>query len=100
MPNKGLLKVKITSSPTSGIKISFTDNGTGISKENLNKIFNPFFSHGNQSKNSNGTGLGLSIAKSIIEKQGGTIEVTSHIGKGSCFSFIFPLQKDLPIAKQ
>ncbi len=100
MPNKGLLKVKITSSPTSGIKISFTDNGTGISKENLNKIFNPFFSHGNQSKNSNGTGLGLSIAKSIIEKQGGLIEVTSHVGKGSCFSFVFPPQKDLPKAKQ
>lgn len=100
MPNKGLLNIKITSSPTSGIKISFTDSGTGISPENLNKIFNPFFSHGNQSKASNGTGLGLSIAKSIIEKQGGTIEVTSKIGKGSCFTFAFPPQKDLPNAKQ
>ena len=100
MPHQGLLKIKISSSAKSGIKISFTDTGCGISKENLNKIFTPFFSHGNQSKIANGTGLGLSIAKSIIEKQGGTISVTSTVGKGSCFTFNFPPQKDLPKTKQ
>lgn len=100
MPHQGLLKIKISSSAKSGIKISFTDTGCGISKENLNKIFTPFFSHGNQSKIANGTGLGLSIAKSIIEKQGGTISVTSTVGKGSCFTFNFPPQKDLPKPKQ
>lgn len=100
MPDKGVLKIKISSSPKSGVKISFTDNGIGISKENLDKIFNPFFSHGNQAKNNKGTGLGLSIAKSIVEKQGGNIEVSSKIGKGSCFTFVFPAQKDLPNKKQ
>ncbi|MBQ8677990.1 MAG: HAMP domain-containing protein [Alphaproteobacteria bacterium] len=100
MPHKGLLKIKITSSPKSGIKISFTDNGSGIAKENLSRIFNPFFSHGNQNVSSQGTGLGLSITKSIIEKQGGTIDVKSTLGKGSCFTFIFPVQKHLQNPKQ
>lgn len=100
MPNKGVLKIKITSSPKNGIRISFADNGTGISKENLRKIFNPFFSQGNQNKISKGTGLGLSIAKSIIEKQGGSIEVESTVGKGSVFTFAFPSQKSLQNKKQ
>ena len=102
MPQKGTLKIKISSSPRTGVQISFTDNGTGISKENLHKIFTPFFSNGNQTQNSKGTGLGLSIAKSIIEKQGGSINVSSTLGKGSCFTFTFPptQQKDLPKAKQ
>ena len=100
MPNKGILKIKVSSSPKSGIKISFVDNGIGISKENLRKIFNPFFSQGSQNKVSKGTGLGLSIAKSIIEKQGGSIEVESTQGKGSVFTFVFPVQKSLQKTKQ
>ena len=95
MPDKGILKIKISSSRDEGVLISFKDNGIGISKDNLNKIFNPFFSQGSQSRMSKGTGLGLSIAKSIIEKHGGKIEVTSALGKGSCFTFVFPPQKNL-----
>lgn len=100
MSSKGILNIKIASSAKSGIKISFADNGSGISKENLSRIFNPFFSHGNQTSNSQNSGLGLSITKSIIEKQGGSIEVESTIGKGSCFTFVFPIQKDLQNTKQ
>ena len=99
MSSKGILDIKVTNTKN-GIKISFTDNGTGIAKENLSRIFNPFFSHGNQASNSQGSGLGLSITKSIIEKQGGTIDVTSTLGKGSCFTFTFPTQKDLQNQKQ
>ncbi len=99
MNNNGILEIKI-SSGKNGIKIAFTDNGGGIAAENLSRIFNPFFSHGNQTNGSQGNGLGLSITKSIIEKQGGTIEVKSALGKGSCFTFNFPPQKSLQKTKQ
>ncbi len=91
MPNKGTLTIKILNSIKNGLKISFTDTGTGITKENISNIFTPFFSDGQQ--NNKGSGLGLAITKSIIEKQGGKIEVNSTIGKGSTFTFIFPNKK-------
>lgn len=94
MPNKGTLTIT-AEKKTSGIQISFTDTGVGISKANLQNIFNPFFSEGHQNKNNKGTGLGLAITKSIIEKFGGSINVTSDLGKGSCFTFCFPENKKL-----
>ena len=87
MSSNGTLKIKISvSKQQKETKISFTDNGTGISKENLQQIFNPFFSSGHQKQTNTGTGLGLSITKSLIEKQGGSIDVKSQEGKGSCFT--------------
>jgi signal transduction histidine kinase len=68
------------------IIISIIDNGSGIEKANLNKIFDPFYS----TKEKNGTGLGLSIAKSIIQRHKGKIEVKSEIGKGTTFNLIIP----------
>lgn len=55
--------------------IKIKDNGPGISKENMMKIFTRFYS-----KSKTGTGIGLSISKDIIEKQGGTIEVKNNNG--------------------
>ncbi|MBE6444078.1 MAG: HAMP domain-containing protein [Alphaproteobacteria bacterium] len=95
MPNKGNLKIKLSNSSQSGIKISFTDTGIGISKTVLPNIFNPFFSDGRQGKSGASTGLGLAITKSIIEKFGGSINVTSTIGKGTCFTLCFPTNKKL-----
>ncbi len=92
MPDKGTLTIKI-SSTKNGLHISFTDTGIGISKENISHIFTPFFSDGHQTKNTKGSGLGLAITKSIIEKLGGTIEVSSTLGKGSSFTFVFPPSK-------
>jgi len=66
--------------------ISITDNGSGISEEDINNIFDPFYS----TKEKNGTGLGLSIAKSIMQRHKGKIEVTSKIGKGTTFTLIIP----------
>ncbi|RLD52141.1 MAG: hypothetical protein DRI94_04040 [Bacteroidetes bacterium] len=60
--------------------ISIEDNGEGISKENLSKITDPFFTTKEPGK---GTGLGLSIVHQIIEEQKGTIEFKSKIGKGT-----------------
>jgi signal transduction histidine kinase len=71
---------------TESVIISIADNGTGISKENIDKIFNPFYS----TKEKNGTGLGLSITKSIIQRHKGKIEVNSEVGKGTTFTLIIP----------
>jgi len=68
------------------------DNGAGIIKENLNKIFDPFYS----TKEKNGTGLGLSITRSIVQKHKGQIEVKSEVGKSTTFTIVIPknLSKD------
>jgi two-component system NtrC family sensor kinase len=63
------------------------DTGSGIKKELLGKIFDPFFS----TKGAKGTGLGLSVSYGIIEGHGGTIEVQSEEGKGTVFIVTLPV---------
>ncbi|EAS41640.1 HAMP domain-containing protein [Photobacterium profundum] len=86
MDDKGLLKVKTEdwidqSGEVLGAVVRVTDHGCGISKENLKRIFNPFFT-----TRRSGTGLGLSVSQGIISEIGGEIEVQSELGKGSTFS--------------
>ncbi len=64
------------------IRVSVTDSGPGIAPENLEELFNPFYT-----TKPNGTGLGLPISQQIINSHGGKIEVQSQIGKGTTFSF-------------
>ncbi|MBW2938176.1 PAS domain S-box protein [Aureisphaera sp. CAU 1614] len=69
------------------------DEGIGISKENLVKLFVPFIQlNGGLARSHEGTGLGLAISKNLIEKLGGTIKVESELGKGSTFTFCLPLE--------
>ena len=63
------------------------DTGSGIKKELLGKIFDPFFS----TKGAKGTGLGLSVSYGIIEGHGGTIEVQSEEGVGTVFTVTLPV---------
>ncbi len=75
------------------VEVSVFDNGIGINKENLPKIFDKFFQVGERiSTDLNGTGIGLSIVKEIVELHGGTIWVESQKGVGAKFSFRLPLQ--------
>jgi PAS domain S-box-containing protein len=67
--------------------VSFKDNGCGIPKENLAKLFHPFFT-----TKTTGTGLGLSICQKIIASHGGTLEVDSVPGQGSLFTFYLPVE--------
>jgi len=80
-----------TSQNNSFIKVTFSDNGCGISSENLEKIFTPFFT---TKPVGHGTGLGLSTVYGIIEKQGGKITVTSELNVGTEFKIYLPISKD------
>jgi signal transduction histidine kinase len=70
-----------------GMAIEIVDSGTGIPKENLDRIFEPFFSTKAPGK---GTGLGLFVSRDIIEKAGGELAVESCLGEGSCFRIRLP----------
>jgi signal transduction histidine kinase len=67
--------------------ITVSDTGPGIPRENLTKIFEPFFS---TKAPGQGTGLGLFVSRGIVEKLGGTIEVASEIGHSARFSVRLP----------
>ena len=69
--------------------ISIGDSGCGIPKENLSKLFHPFFT-----TKITGTGLGLSICHKIIAAHGGTLDVESEVGKGSVFTVYLPLGEE------
>ncbi len=74
------------------IRIVFRDTGKGISPKDLPGIFEPFFTTKPEGV---GTGLGLSTCRSILEGHGGAINVDSEEGKGSQFTILLPLKKDV-----
>lgn len=86
IPNSGEVKIK-TSEDDSNVYIEIADTGTGIPKDNIDKIFIPFYSSKEYGK---GTGLGLSIAKKVIKEHEGDISVKSYIGKGTTFLIRLP----------
>ncbi|WP_420322985.1 ATP-binding protein [Flagellimonas sp.] len=74
------------------LHISVTDTGIGIPPDKLKIIFNSFEqADGSTQREYGGTGLGLSVTKQLVELHGGTIAVTSEMGKGSIFTFTLPL---------
>lgn len=73
----------------SGIFFIVEDNGIGISEANQEKIWNRFFQV-DKTKKTAGSGLGLPIIKWIVEAHGGTISISSQLGKGSRFTIHFP----------
>jgi len=82
----GSIEIAVDNTDTDTFVISITDNGVGISKANLQHIFEPFYS----TKGEFGTGLGLSITHDIVQKLGGRIDVKSQAGKGTTFTVILP----------
>jgi PAS domain S-box-containing protein len=69
------------------LEIAFEDTGTGMSKETLEKIWNPLFT-----TKARGIGLGLAIAKRFVEAHGGSISVDSRLGSGSTFKLLLPVK--------
>jgi len=92
MPGGGSIDILI-SEQKNKVKILVKDNGQGIEKQNLRKIFEPFFSSDIQGGKSSGTGLGLSIVKSLVENFGGNIKVASKKNIGTTFTINLPLNK-------
>jgi signal transduction histidine kinase len=74
------------------VRCSVADNGVGISPEQCEKLFNPYF-RGTQKPKSVGLGLGLYLCQQIVQAHGGTIWVESRIGQGTTFCFTLPTRK-------
>ncbi|MFZ6756086.1 ATP-binding protein [Undibacterium sp. Ji50W] len=86
----GVIKVS-TGCDKDMVWIKVLDTGGGIPPENLNRIFEPFFT---TKPVGSGTGLGLSLSYGIIKKHGGRIDVSSVLGKGTCFTVWLPLRQE------
>jgi signal transduction histidine kinase len=71
---------------TDEVLVKITDSGTGITPEHLSQVFEPFFT-----TKSDGTGLGLPIVRRVIKAHGGSIEIASEAGKGTCVTITLPL---------
>ena len=74
------------------VKIEVKDSGCGIAKENMSRIYDPFFT---TKPTGEGTGLGLWLTYEIIRNYGGDIMVESEVGKGSCFTLSFPVNQSI-----
>jgi signal transduction histidine kinase len=85
--DKGMIKIT-TKTKEDSCLIIIEDNGRGISKDNLKKILDPFFTTKSPSE---GTGLGLSIVHSIIKKHRGLLNFDSELGKGTKIEVSLPL---------
>ena len=82
----GNMEIVIEESLPDNVKIIISDNGCGIPEQDLERIFEPFYS----TKRSKGTGLGLSICYGIVQKLRGKMFVESELGKGSSFTINLP----------
>jgi len=93
MPKGGSLAIRCRADQDitgrQSVIVEFADTGHGIPEEQLDKIFDPFFS---ARPDGGGTGLGLSISYMIVQNHGGRIEVESTVDKGSIFKVIIPVQ--------
>jgi C4-dicarboxylate-specific signal transduction histidine kinase len=87
MPEGGTLTVRSFLSDGS-VAVQFQDTGIGIEKDELNKIFDPFYT-----TKEKGTGLGLAVSYNIIKKMNGTLSVESSKDKGTTFTILLPLEK-------
>jgi len=86
-PPKGKIKIEARSKGE-WVEVAVIDNGIGISREDLSRVFERFYTvDKGRSRELGGTGLGLSIVKHIIEAHGVKVYVESEVGKGSKFSF-------------
>ncbi len=85
MPDGGSLRVALRHAAFDRVRITFTDEGQGMSPEQVERLFGPF-----ASSRAGGTGLGLSIVYQIIRDHGGTINVSSRISHGTTITIELP----------
>ncbi|HTY88817.1 MAG TPA: ATP-binding protein [Candidatus Acidoferrum sp.] len=90
MTRQGTLTLQ-TGEGADGVWMSVTDTGGGIAQEQINRIFEPFYT-----TKKTGTGLGLMIVQRIVRAHGGRIELESHVGRGTTFRIRLPLHEPRP----
>ena len=95
MPNGGIIHVNVRKHGSDSIKISFIDQGYGISKERIKKIGEPFYS-----TKEKGTGLGLMFSHKIVQEHGGTIDIKSEVNKGTTVNVILPIEHSIMVKNQ
>lgn len=84
----GTVEISTEQSCTGKVRVSVSDSGPGIPESKRAVIFNNFAQIDSLGqKQTSGTGLGLAIAKLVVEEHGGTIDLTSEVGKGTTFYF-------------
>ena len=86
-PGEGILKISV-SKLENRVVISIADNGTGIAEEELDKLFDPFYT-----AKPGGMGLGLTSTQNILKSHSAAVEVASELGKGTTFRVIFSLSQ-------
>jgi two-component system sensor histidine kinase FlrB len=86
-PSQAVIDIQVYSKNDS-VYISVKDNGPGIKSENIDKVFEPFYTSSSQ-----GTGLGLAVVKSVVEAHQGKVNYLSKAGQGAHFCLKLPLLK-------
>jgi two-component system NtrC family sensor kinase len=96
MPDGGRLIIETSRNPErSTVSIRFSDTGSGIDPEHLDKLFDPFFTTKQM-----GTGLGLAVSYGIVKAHRGSIEVESTPGKGTVLTITLPCEKEPAAAEE
>lgn len=90
MTNGGTLRLQ-TGDTAEAVWVSVADTGGGIPQEQINRIFEPFYT-----TKKTGTGLGLMIVQRIVRAHGGRIELESHVGRGTTFRLWLPMHEKKP----
>ena len=94
MPTGGNLRISTTtvagSSGVTYVRVTVSDEGTGMSPEVVTKIFDPYFT----TKGDNGTGLGVPQVQALMRQVGGCVTVDSTVGEGTSFHLFFPIHRE------
>jgi signal transduction histidine kinase len=88
------LQIESKLSKSNGVEVAVTDSGTGIGPENIDRIFDAFFT-----TKSNGMGMGLSICRSIVESHAGRLSAMAAYPRGSVFQIALPRRSDVSAAE-
>lgn len=100
-PEGGRILVRISRSTTGELVIAVIDEGIGMSKDNLDRVFERFYRvDASDGRKVYGHGLGLYISRHLVEMQRGRIWVQSREGQGSCFSFTLPVVEERDIVQE
>lgn len=87
----GSRRLRGSEAPSEEVEISVSDDGMGIAPQDLDKIFDPFWT---SKRSAGGSGLGLSVVYSFVEQSGGRLNVESTVGQGTTFRLLFPRGAD------